>query len=133
MQEVWIKLDGKETRCKSVNYLLSRVTDEHRRPTTKLKIPEIKIERDPREDRGAVLNWLSIKNSSEGKKVEIIVYNDEEKSKPVEEIKLENAHIKEYKIEFKVENNIGLVESFTITAEKVNLNGVPFDEKWPKV
>jgi hypothetical protein len=115
-----------------MNYQLQRTTDEHRRPTTGLKIPFISIVRDPREDRGSIINWMNIKNTEQGKSLEILVFADEEKSKKVEEIKLENAHIVDYKVEFIVEDNLGLVERFNITAEKVDVNGVKFDSKWPK-
>jgi len=129
-----ITLDGKKTELKEFSYSLTRSIDEHRRPQTRVKIDNgFLCKWDPLEDRDAVLNWGNIKNTEQGKSVEIISYLDDEKSKAIQTIKLENAHVIEYDVDFQNYESTGMTEVFRITAEKVEINGVKYDEKWPQV
>jgi len=129
-----ITLDGVTTELQYCNYAFKRQVDEHRRPQTRIKIENgFLCKWDPLEDRDAILNWLNIKNTEQGKSCEINFYLDDEKSKVIQCVKMENAHIVEYNVEFTDQEGIGMSEVFRITAEKMDINGVKYDEQWPQV
>ena len=124
-----ITVDGKETRIKKFEYQLKRDVNDDRRPSSRTYIPLIKVTRDSLEDRGAILKWLS--EPDQGKDVSINVYGDAKNEKKISEIKLTNSYIIDYHESYDLNVGRELTEVFQITAEKIDIDGNPFDEIWP--
>jgi hypothetical protein len=68
-----------------------------------------------------------------GKDGEIIIYQDEQKKNALKTIKFKNAFIVEYEETFDLEKpNSNTLETFTISAETIEVENAKFDFIWPE-
>ena len=125
------KLDGKESDVKSFSYHFFRVTEENGRVAARVRKGEISmtIASDDKH-KEAVINKLA--KADQPMEGELIIYEDDEKTKVLKTIKFENAFVVDYREEFNDANNLNTRESFTISSEKISIGSAKFDFKWPK-
>ena len=125
------KLDGQESDVKAMSYHFYRVTEENGRVAAKVRKGEITIT-IPSDDKHkeAIINWLA--KPDQAKEGEIIIYEDDEKTKPFKTIKFENAFVIDYSESYDAVHQLNTRETFTISAEKITIGGAKFDFKWPR-
>jgi type VI protein secretion system component Hcp len=126
-----LDLDGKKSELKYLRYHFHRHTEDNGKPSGKVRKGEITITKDSIYDKGSATNWLS-KPDKLGTGT-IVIYQDEEQKKPLKTIKFSNAYIVDYSETFDLEKQgTNTEETFTISAEKIEVEGAPFDFKWPE-
>ncbi len=130
-QSAELKLDGKKSDLRYINYRFHRGSEETGKPSTRVKRGEITITKDSLYDKGSFTTWMS--DPDMAKDGEIIIYNDEKKDKPMKTIKWTNGFIIAYEETFSHETAAAnTLETFTISAEKIEIDSSKFDFVWPK-
>ncbi len=126
------KLDGKEAEVLSMSYSLYRDTDDRGRPANQIRRCEITLTIASDDKlKNAVVEWLDEGNKKkDGRKGEIII--DDESNKEFKKIEFENGFVISYNENYSYGTSNNLQETFTISAEKVNIGAAKFDFKWPK-
>jgi len=124
-------IDGKKSDLKFVSYHFSRHTEDNGKPSTRIRKGEISVVKDSIYDKASAITWLG--EPDKAKDGEIIIYTDEKKSKALKTIKFTNGFIVDYQETFDLEKpNSNTVESFTISAEKIEVESAKFDFIWPE-
>lgn len=125
------KLDGKESDVKSFSYAFFRITEDNGRPAARVRKGEITITiASDDQHKEAIINWLA--KPDQAKEGEVLIYQDDEKTKVLKTIKFENAFVINYVEAFDETNNLNTRETFTISSEKITIGSAKFDFKWPK-
>jgi type VI protein secretion system component Hcp len=126
-----LTIDGKKSDLKYVRYHFHRHTEDNGKPSGRTRKGEITITKDSIYDKASATAWLSKPDSA--KDGEIVIYQDEEQKVALKTIKFKNAYIVEYTETFDLEKaGSNTEETFTISAEKIEVEGAPFDFKWPE-
>lgn len=124
-------IDGKKSDLKYVSYHFSRHTEDNGKPSTRIRKGQISVIKDSIYDKASAIAWLG--DPDKGKDGEIVIYQDEQKKTPLKTIKFTNAFIIDYEETFNLEaQNSNTVESFTISAEKIEVESAKFDFIWPE-
>lgn len=125
------KLDGKESDIKSFSYAFSRITEDNGRPAARVRRGAITITiASDDKHKEAIINWLA--KPDQAKEGEVLIYEDDEKTKVLKTIKFENAFVVDYMENYDDANNLNTRETFTISSEKITIGSAKFDFKWPK-
>ncbi len=126
-----MSIDGKKSDLKFVTYHLSRFTEDNGKPSTRIRKGQISVVKDSIYDKGSAITWLG--EPDKGKDGEIIIYQDEKRQTALKTIKFKNGYIIDYEETFDLEKqNSNTVESFTISAEKIEVESAKFDFIWPE-
>jgi Hemolysin coregulated protein Hcp (TssD) len=124
-------LDGKKSDLKYFNYRFHRHTEDNGKPSTRIRKGEITMTKDSIYDKGSFTTWLS--DPDKAKDGEIVIYRDEAKKEKLKTIKFTKGYIVHYEETFNLElaqNNT--LETFTISAEIIDVEGSKFDFLWPE-
>lgn len=126
-----LNIDGKESDLKYINYRFHRHTEDNGKPSTRVRKGEITITKDSIYDKGSFTTWLA--DPDMGKDGEIVIYTDQARSKPLKTIKFTNGFINSYEETFSLQgSSANTVETFTISAEIIEVNDSKFDFIWPE-
>ncbi len=124
-------IDGKKSQLKSLEYYFHRHTEDNGKPSTRIRKGEITVTKDSIYDKGSMINWLA--KSDRGKEGEIVIYQDDEQNNVLKKITFKNAFIIAYKEAFDLEKqNANTVETFTMSAEIIEVEEAKFDFIWPE-
>lgn len=124
-------IDGKKSDLKHLSYHFTRHTEDNGKPCTRVRKGEISVVKDSIYDKGSAIVWMGEPDT--GKDGEIIIYSDEKKEKKLKTIKFTNGFIIDYQEVFNLESgNSNTVESFTISAEIIEVESAKFDFVWPE-
>ena len=127
------ELDGKKADLLNLSYHLERMTDEKGKPSTRIRkcLITVTIASDD-QLKNSIIEWMHEGNGSKsGKKGSVIIHDEEEKD--FKKVEFENGFIVNYMENFSYGGGSNVQETFTISAEKVNIGNAKFDFKWPKV
>ena len=126
-----LTIDGKKSDLKYLNYRFHRHTEDNGKPSTRIRKGEITITKDSIYDKGSFTTWLS--DPDKAKDGEIVVYSDEAKKTAMKTIKFTKGYIIAYEETFNLEaGTSNTVETFTISAEIIEVEGAKFDFLWPE-
>src|SRR5688572_15661858 len=122
-------IDGKKSNLKFVSYHFSRHTEDNGKPATPVRKGQISIVKDSIFDKGSAITWLG--DPDMRKDGEIIIYEDDQKKKALKTIKFKQGCIIDYEETFDLEKqNSNTVESFTISAETIEVEKAKFEFEW---
>lgn len=132
-QRAFFKIDGKESPVKELEYSFNRGTEEHGKPSTRVRGGIIRIKKDSIYDKGSMILWLS--QPDEPKNGEIKIYQDEGQKDVLKTISFENGYIVEYREYFGEEDNrTNTEEEFRISAEIIKIDSdSEFNFEWPAI
>lgn len=126
-----LTIDGKKSDLKYLRYHFHRHTEDNGKPSTRIRKGEITVTKDSIYDKSSAITWLG--DPDKGKDGEIVIYQDEQKKNALKTIKFKNAYIVEYEETFDLEkSNSNTVETFTISAETIEVESAKFDFIWPE-
>ncbi|WP_207431289.1 type VI secretion system tube protein TssD [Sabulibacter ruber] len=124
-------IDGKKSDLKYLRYHFHRHTEDNGKPATRIRKGEITVTKDSIYDKASAITWLG--DPDKGKDGEIVIYQDEQKKQALKTIKFKNAYIIEYEETFDLEKpSSNTVETFTISAETIEVENAKFDFIWPE-
>jgi len=124
-------IDGKKSDLKYLRYHFHRHTEDNGKPSTRIRKGEITVTKDSIYDKASAITWLG--DPDKGKDGEIVIYSDEQKKTALKTIKFKNAFIVEYEETFDLEkSSSNTVETFTISAETIEVENAKFDFIWPE-
>jgi hypothetical protein len=127
------KLDGKEAQLLQLDYNFHRSTDHKGRPSTQVRMTGVTVTiASDDKTKQAIIDWMATKDM--GKKVEIVLYEGEDDDRKMfKTITLESTYVMSVQDSYNVGADVNLMETFTLTAEKISVGAAKFDHKWPKV
>ncbi len=124
-------IDGKKSDLKYLRYHFHRHTEDNGKPSTRIRKGEITVTKDSIYDKGSLITWMA--DPDKGKDGEIVIYSDEQKKTALKTIKFKNAFIVEYEETFDLEKpNSNTLETFTLSAETIEVESAKFDFIWPE-
>jgi hypothetical protein len=127
----FLKIDGKESPLHYLSYEFHRHIEDNGKPATRIRRGTISMTKDSILDKGSFTNWMA--DPDKQKDGEITIYTDEKKEKKLKVIKFQHGYVIDYRETFDLEkaaNNT--LESFTISAEIIEVDSAKFDFKWPE-
>jgi hypothetical protein len=126
-----LTIDGKKSDLKYLQYHFHRHTEDNGKPSTRIRKGEITMTKDSIYDKDSLITWLS--DPDKGKDGEIVIYSDEQRKTALKTIKFTNSFIVKYEEVFDLEKpNSNTVETFTISAETIDIDNSKFDFIWPE-
>lgn len=124
-------IDGKKSPLKYLNYRFHRQTEDNGKPSTFFRKAEITVTKDSVYDKGSATTWMA--EAKKAKDGEIVIYQDESEDTPLKTIKWTKGFIINYDETFNLElGNSNTLETFTISAEIIEIDSAKFDFKWPE-
>ena len=126
------ELDGKKAELLNLAYRFERGTTDKGKPSTKIRRCEISVTIASDDGlKNSAIEWLAEGNGSKkDKKGSIIIFDEEEQE--FKKIDFENAFLVDYQENFNYGQDQNVLETFTISPEKVTIGSAAFDFKWPK-
>lgn len=126
------ELDGKKADLVNCSYSFERGTTDKGKPSTRIRKCQITVTIASDDGlKNSAIEWLAEGNGSKkGKKGSITLHDEEENE--FKKIEFENGFLIDYNESFSFGGGENLLETFTISAEKVTIGSAQFDFKWPK-
>jgi Hemolysin coregulated protein Hcp (TssD) len=127
------ELEGAKAQVLDLSYSFSRTTDpEKGQPTKVVKngLIILTIRSDEKEMKGKIIKWMGAQDKAkEGK---ITIFSDADQTKKLKEIEFSNGFVVAYQERFNsVGDSANTQETFSITAEKIKVEGADFKMRWP--
>lgn len=126
------ELDGKKADLVNCSYSFERGTTDKGKPSTRIRKCQITVTIASDDGlKNSAIDWLAEGNGSKkGKKGAVIIHDEEEKE--FKKIEFENGFLVDYQESFSYGGDQNVLETFTISPEKVSIGSAKFDFKWPK-
>lgn len=125
-------LDGKDDpkyRVIKCSYEMTRKVDDYGKPITGVTAGKISVTIESRKDSPFAVWMTSPKLRKEGK----LVFEDPTEDAALKELIFKEAYMVEYKEEFGTDEvDKGMIESFTISAQEIEIGEAKHKNNWPK-
>lgn len=126
----YLKIDGVESEVRNLHIGFNRSIDENGKVVTRVQRGLITMTKDAIYDRGNMIKWMADQDLL--KEGEIVIYEDDRKEKPFQTITFENGKIFDWEMGYDREGVANVYETFSISAEKIDVDGAQFDFQWPE-
>ena len=126
------ELDGTKAQLLALDYHMLRSTDHKGRPSTQVRMTGVTVTiASDDKTKQKIIDWMATKDI--GKKITITLYSGEDDDRKMfKTIVLESAYVMSVQDSYNVGADVNLMETFTLTAEKMSVGAAKFDHKWPK-
>jgi hypothetical protein len=126
------ELDGKKAELVALSYHFFRSVDDRGRPGGQIKRGEITVTIASDDKlKQSIIEWMAKPDA--GKKGAVIMFSGEgSERKDFKKVEFENGYVIDYHETYSQGGMSNIQETFTLTAEKINIGGAKFDFKWPK-
>jgi hypothetical protein len=126
----YLKIDGVESEVRNLHIGFNRSIDENGKVVTRVQRGLITMTKDAIYDRGNMIKWMADQDLL--KEGEIVIYEDDRKEKPFQTITFENGKVFDWEMGYDREGVANVYETFSISAEKIDVDGAQFDFQWPE-
>lgn len=127
---IFLKIDGVESEVRNLHIGFQRSVDEYGKVVTRVQKGIINITKDAIFDRGNMVKWMADQDLE--KEGEIMLYEDDRRENVFQTITFKRGKIFDWSASYDREGAANVYETFSISAEIMDIDGAEFDFQWPE-
>ncbi|MDR2147762.1 MAG: type VI secretion system needle protein Hcp [Tannerella sp.] len=123
-----LQFEGKEYDVLDCNYSFRRDVDAKGRPSSNVYGGNVYVTVESTDDTKIIAQMVNQFKPNTG----TVTFNKGDEEAKMKEVKWENGYVIKYNEELDVVGKEPMQISFTVSAEKISVEGAEVDHKWPK-